>query len=252
MRTELAGPTPTPLEKLLVERIVTCWLQLQDADIRCARAKDLNINQADYHQRRIDHSHKRFLSGIKTLACVGSPCRFSSGKSISPGSRLIIPSGRSRMGRPLVKVSLPRPQERKSHHPKRLTKLHGLPVRPRPKPTAKRHLAGPLDYAIYKVKSIAKKFGWYITTGKRDKPTYQARPNISTDCSNALPKWTPSERNCWQRCMPRGTTYCSRWSSNSATRLGSERHRKLETLVKYDDNRQDLAGEMAATLAADI
>jgi integrase/recombinase XerC len=30
------------------------------------------------------------------------------------------------------------------------------------------------------------------------------------------------------------------------------RHRKLETLVKYDDNRQDLAGEMAATLAADV
>ena len=30
------------------------------------------------------------------------------------------------------------------------------------------------------------------------------------------------------------------------------RHCKLETLVKYDDNRQDLAGEMAATLAADV
>jgi hypothetical protein len=70
MRAELAGPTPTPLEKLLVERIVTCWLQLQDADIRFAQAKELTINQADYHQRRIDRAHKRFLSAVKTLATV--------------------------------------------------------------------------------------------------------------------------------------------------------------------------------------
>ena len=26
MRAELAGPSPTPVERLLVERIVTCWL----------------------------------------------------------------------------------------------------------------------------------------------------------------------------------------------------------------------------------
>jgi hypothetical protein len=70
LRRELAGPSPTPVERLLVERIVTCWLQLQDADIRYAQAKDLSITQADYHQRRIDRAHKRFLSAIKTLATV--------------------------------------------------------------------------------------------------------------------------------------------------------------------------------------
>ncbi len=70
MREELCGPAPTPLEKLLVERIVTCWRQLQDADYRFAHAKDWTIIQADYHQRRIDRSHKRFLSAVKTLATV--------------------------------------------------------------------------------------------------------------------------------------------------------------------------------------
>jgi hypothetical protein len=70
LRAELAGPSPTPVERLLVERIVTCWLQLQDADIRYAQAKDLSITQADYHQRRIDRAHKRFLSAVKSLATV--------------------------------------------------------------------------------------------------------------------------------------------------------------------------------------
>ena len=69
-RAELSGPAPTPVERLLVQRIVTCWLQLQDADVRFAQAKDLSIAQADYHQRRINHAHKRFLSAVKTLATV--------------------------------------------------------------------------------------------------------------------------------------------------------------------------------------
>jgi hypothetical protein len=70
LRAELSGPAPTPVERLLVERIMTPWLQLQDADVRFAQAKDLSIAQADYHQRRINHAHKRFLSAVKTLTTV--------------------------------------------------------------------------------------------------------------------------------------------------------------------------------------
>jgi hypothetical protein len=70
LRTELSGPAPTPVERLLVERIVTCWLQLQYVDVRFAQAKDLSPSQADFHQRRINHAHKRFLSAVKTLATV--------------------------------------------------------------------------------------------------------------------------------------------------------------------------------------
>ena len=71
MRAELAGPDPTPLERLLVERVVACWLQVQDADIRYGQGqKDRTIVQGDYQQRRMDHAHKRYLSAIKTLALV--------------------------------------------------------------------------------------------------------------------------------------------------------------------------------------
>jgi hypothetical protein len=70
LRAELAGPSPSPLERLLVERIVLCWLHLHDKEIRFAQAKSLTIPQADYQQRAIDRAHKRYLSAIKMLAVV--------------------------------------------------------------------------------------------------------------------------------------------------------------------------------------
>ncbi len=70
MRKELLGENPTPVERLLVERVVACWLQVQDADIRSAQAKDVSFRQADYNQRRMDAAHKRYLSALKALALI--------------------------------------------------------------------------------------------------------------------------------------------------------------------------------------
>ncbi|HLM78571.1 MAG TPA: hypothetical protein VK361_09320, partial [Rubrobacteraceae bacterium] len=54
---------------LLAERIVACWLQLQYAEaIYVQNLGDLNMKQSEYHQRRLDRLHKRYLSSIKTLA----------------------------------------------------------------------------------------------------------------------------------------------------------------------------------------
>jgi hypothetical protein len=70
LRGELAGPMPTPLERLLVERIALCWLSLHDAELRFAQMPELNIRHAEYWQNRIDRAHRRYLSAIKTLATV--------------------------------------------------------------------------------------------------------------------------------------------------------------------------------------
>ena len=70
LRAELAGPDPTPLERLLVERIVACWLQVYDADLRYAQAENLSIEWREYYQRRMDRAHRRYLTAIKTLALV--------------------------------------------------------------------------------------------------------------------------------------------------------------------------------------
>ena len=53
-----------------MERAVACWLQVQDADVRYAQAKDVSLKWYEYYQRRMNHSHKRYLSALKTLALV--------------------------------------------------------------------------------------------------------------------------------------------------------------------------------------
>jgi hypothetical protein len=69
MRSEVCGPNPSPLERLLAERIVACWLQLQYAEIVYAQnLGKLSIPQSEYHQRRLDKLHRRYLSSIKSLA----------------------------------------------------------------------------------------------------------------------------------------------------------------------------------------
>ncbi|MEN6640951.1 MAG: hypothetical protein ABFE08_00760 [Armatimonadia bacterium] len=71
LRSELAGPDTSPLERLLAERIVACWLQVQYADaIYAQNMKELGIAWSEHHQRRQDRAHRRFLSAVKTLATV--------------------------------------------------------------------------------------------------------------------------------------------------------------------------------------
>jgi hypothetical protein len=67
---ELAGPTPTPLERLLVERVVLCWLHLHYAEGLRLQQKEVTFQQEEFHQRRIGKMQTRYLSAIRTLAQV--------------------------------------------------------------------------------------------------------------------------------------------------------------------------------------
>ena len=69
MRKELGGPAPSPLEQMLVERIICCWLQVNEAD-RSFRTREGGgtLAQGEYWQRRLDRAHRRFLQSIKALA----------------------------------------------------------------------------------------------------------------------------------------------------------------------------------------
>ena len=70
MRAELAGPQPNPIERLLVERLVACWLQVYHADAQAAKFTEGTFAEGNYMQRRQNRAHRRFLSAIKTLATV--------------------------------------------------------------------------------------------------------------------------------------------------------------------------------------
>jgi hypothetical protein len=70
LRAELAGENPSPIERLLVERIATCWLQVAYADSKIAGIERFSIQEGDYLQRQQDRAHRRYLSALKMLAVV--------------------------------------------------------------------------------------------------------------------------------------------------------------------------------------
>jgi hypothetical protein len=67
---EVAGPNPTALERLLAERVVTCWLHLHHLEAIYAGKESMPLDLGAYYQRSITAAHKRYLSAIKTLATV--------------------------------------------------------------------------------------------------------------------------------------------------------------------------------------
>jgi hypothetical protein len=70
LRTELAGPGPSPLERLLVERVVACWLQVHYADASYAQLKGAGPAQHAVALRRQDSAQRRYLQAVKSLATV--------------------------------------------------------------------------------------------------------------------------------------------------------------------------------------
>jgi hypothetical protein len=70
IKAELAGPDPTPIGRLLAERTSLCWALVNWYENSIQSADGMSIAQADYHQRKIDKAHTRFLSAVRTLAQV--------------------------------------------------------------------------------------------------------------------------------------------------------------------------------------
>ena len=70
MKNELGGPSPSPLERLLIERVAACWLQLNYADAVAAQARDVSLKQAELALRRQAKAHKCYLTAIGALATV--------------------------------------------------------------------------------------------------------------------------------------------------------------------------------------
>ena len=70
LRAELAGPQPAPLERLLVERTVSCWLQTHYADAAYAQLKGATPAQHAAALRRQNSAQQRHLQAVKALATV--------------------------------------------------------------------------------------------------------------------------------------------------------------------------------------
>ena len=68
-----AGPDPSPLERLLADRIGLCWghLALAESDyLRRLNEGGLSLPMADFLDRHRDRAHRRYLQAVKALAQV--------------------------------------------------------------------------------------------------------------------------------------------------------------------------------------
>jgi hypothetical protein len=68
-----AGPDPSPLERLLADRIGLCWghLALAERDyLRRLNEGGLSLPMAEFFDRHRDRAHRRYLQAVKALAQV--------------------------------------------------------------------------------------------------------------------------------------------------------------------------------------
>lgn len=68
---EISGSNPSPLARLLDERVVVCWLQVHHLDsIYAQQMNNLSNRQQEFYQRSQERAHRRYMSSIRTLAQV--------------------------------------------------------------------------------------------------------------------------------------------------------------------------------------
>jgi hypothetical protein len=68
LRSDLLGPSPTPLERLLVERVVATWLYLHHVEVAFTGRESYTLDQGSYYQKAITAAQRRHLAAVKGLS----------------------------------------------------------------------------------------------------------------------------------------------------------------------------------------
>jgi len=67
MKAELIGPETSMLEKMAVDRMLACWLQVQYIDTVVAKSTGGTLPNANYQLKRQDAANKRYMAAVKSL-----------------------------------------------------------------------------------------------------------------------------------------------------------------------------------------
>ncbi len=70
LKATLAGPHPSPVETLLIERIALCYLILNYGEHRAAERLRHSRVLSTSEENRLDKVQKRYLDSVKSLAQV--------------------------------------------------------------------------------------------------------------------------------------------------------------------------------------
>ena len=71
-RSEVAGQNPSPLERLLAERVALCWVAATYADAEYARKlkAGMSFREGEYYSKRCEQTNRQLLKAIESLARV--------------------------------------------------------------------------------------------------------------------------------------------------------------------------------------
>jgi hypothetical protein len=70
LRIELRGASGTPIEKLLVDQIVGCWIQLKHAEIVAGKCDKSSLMRERFHDQRLERAQRRYFAALKALSQV--------------------------------------------------------------------------------------------------------------------------------------------------------------------------------------
>jgi hypothetical protein len=67
LKTDLLGDNPTPLERLLVDQWVCCWLEVHHAEAEAERLPSGSAKPAGFRRRHLKAAQRRFQTAVKAL-----------------------------------------------------------------------------------------------------------------------------------------------------------------------------------------
>lgn len=72
IQKDLGGMQATPLEKLLIENVVVCWLRMYTAELQFSNGMrgSVTLSQGMYWERRLSMTQDRYLKAVEALARV--------------------------------------------------------------------------------------------------------------------------------------------------------------------------------------
>jgi hypothetical protein len=91
MRTDLLGDHPTPLERLLVDQSVCCWLEVHHAEAEAERLPSGSVKPAGFRCRHLKAAQRRFQTAVRAMRDFRT--LVPSGSAQPPAPRLYEPEG---------------------------------------------------------------------------------------------------------------------------------------------------------------
>ncbi len=67
MRLDLGGEHPTRMERMLVDQVIMCWMEVKYLETATASAEGSSLAQASFRLKHVESAQKRYLTSIKMM-----------------------------------------------------------------------------------------------------------------------------------------------------------------------------------------